>query len=218
MNPASLLLGLFDWRGTLARTPYRRNVAILVLVDLICRRLDLLSDDALIAWTAVLWAISLSFFAKRYHDMGRSAAWIVWANLISAALALVAFQFFPNALDFIPVPDWLHLGGQSQWVIGRLVLPALVGAAVGSLAQSLWLAWGASYVGSNPYVAPAAPQRSRGLQDDTSEGDAAAEAIIERHLLAHRSEHAADAPAPAPGPTRARPAPSPGGQRVFGKR
>jgi multidrug transporter EmrE-like cation transporter len=218
MNPASLLLGLFDWRGTLARAPYRRNVAILVLVDLICRRLDLFSDDALIVWTAVLWAISLAFFAKRYHDMGRSAAWIVWANLISAAVALVAFQFFPNALNFISLPGWLHLGGQADWIIGRLVLPALVGAAVGSLAQSLWLAWGASYVGPNPYAAPTGPQRSPALRQDASDGDAAAEAIIERHLAARQSEPAPAAPAPSPRPTQVRSAPSPGGQRVFGKR
>jgi hypothetical protein len=213
MNPANLLLGLFDWRGTLARAAYRRNVAILVLVDQILRRLDLLSDSALIVWTALLWAIGLSFIARRYHDMGQSAAWIVWANLVAAALALAVFQFFPNALDFVPLPDWLHLGGQAQWIFGRLVLPALVGAAVGSLAQSLWLAWGASYAGANPYAAPAGPRRSLGPREDVSEGDAAAEAIIERHLAASRSERAAETPS-----TQVTPAPGPGGQRVFGRR
>jgi hypothetical protein len=218
MNPARLLLGLFDWRGTLARAPYRRNVAILVLVDLICRRLGLLSDDALIIWTAVLWAISLAFFAKRYHDMGRSAAWIVWANLISAVVALVAFQVFPDALAFIPLPDWLHPGGQAEWIIGRWVLPALVGVAVGSLAQSLWLAWGGSYPGPNPYATPTAPRREPSLREDASDADAAAQAIIDRHLATRRGERAADAPAPSSGPTQVRPAPSPGGQRVFGKR
>jgi multidrug transporter EmrE-like cation transporter len=212
MNPASLIVGLFDWRGTLARAAYRRNVAILVLVDLICRRLDLFSDDALIAWTAVIWAISLSFFARRYHDMGRSAAWIVWANLISAALALVAFQFFPNALDFVPLPDWLHLGGQAQWIFGRLVLPALVGAAVGSLAQSLLLAWGPSYVGPNPY-AGLAPARTSARRDEGIAEEAAAQQIIERHLAARKDEPA-EALAPSPAPRQGMPPP----RRVFGRR
>jgi hypothetical protein len=219
MNPATLILALFDWRGTLARGAYRRNAAILVFVDLILRRLDLLGASALIAWTALMWAVGLSFIARRYHDMGRSAAWIVWANLIAAALALIVFQFYPDALNAIPLPDWLRPGGQAEWVIGRLVLPAVVGAAVGSLAQSLWLAWGPSYVGANPY-ARHVPARASASRDESIADEAAAQQIIDRHLAARKSEPAAEASAPTPAPRQkiAPPRRDPQIQRVFGRR
>jgi hypothetical protein len=218
MTPATLILALFDWRGTLARGAYRRNATILVLVDLILRRLDLLSGGALIAWTVLMWAVGFSLIARRYHDMGLSAAWIVWANLIAAALALIVFQFFPDALNAVPLPEWLRPGGQAGWVIGRLVLPAAVGAAVGSLAQSLWLAWGPSYVGPNPY-AGLAPPRASGRRDEGIAEEGAAQEIIERHLAARKSEPA-ETPAPPPAPKQSMAAPrrDPQVQRVFGRR
>ncbi len=46
MNPATILLGLFDWRGVLTKAAHRRNLSILVLVDLLIGRLDILSGPA----------------------------------------------------------------------------------------------------------------------------------------------------------------------------
>ena len=218
MNPARLLIVLFDWRGTLSRSAYRRNFAILVLLDLILKRLELVSGPALIVWTALIWAVGFSFIARRYHDMGRSAAWIVWGNLIAAVLALIAFQFAPDAFKAVPLPNWLRPGGQAQWVIERIVVPLVVGGAVGSLAQSLWLAWGPSYVGPNPYVGlvPARPSRPR---DEPIAEEAAAQEVIDRHLAARRSQPAAESPASSPALRQKVPTPPDRRERrVFGRR
>ena len=132
MNPATILLYPFDCRGVLGRAAYRRNLSVLVLVGALITRLDLLPGDAAWGWTILATAIGLSFDARRYHDMGRSAAWIVWANLIGAALAVVAFQFIPNALDYIPLPSDWRVDDAGQAVFGRFVLPAIVGVVIGN--------------------------------------------------------------------------------------
>jgi uncharacterized membrane protein YhaH (DUF805 family) len=215
MKPAALLIGLFDWRGTLAPRAYRRNLVILVLVDLIARGLGLLQDEALIAWTAGVGAVSLSLGARRYHDMGRSTAWLVWVNLISAGLALVAFQFVPNALNDIPLPDSLGLDAQAQWVVGRLVVPSIVGAVIGNLLQSVWLMRAPSLVGPNPYAAPRAISPLPGRRDDEPADEASAQAIIDRHLAARLSKPVA---APSAMLLRNAPPPNPAGPRAFGRR
>jgi len=219
MNPARLLIVLFDWRGTLSRSAYRRNFAILVLLDLILKRLELVSGPALIVWTALVWAVGFSFIARRYHDMGRSAAWIVWGNLIAAVLALIAFQFAPDAFKAVPLPNWLRPGGQAQWVMERIVLPLVVGGAVGSLTQSLWLAWGPSYVGANPYFGLVPAKRAPRQRDEAIADDAAAQEVIDRHLAARRSQPAAESPASPPALRQmAATPPDRRERRVFGRR
>jgi hypothetical protein len=140
MTPATIILGLFDWRGVMSRAAYRRNLSILVVLNLLIRRLDLLSGAAAFGWMALVTAIGLSLDARRYHDMGRSAAWIVWVNFIAAALAVAIFQLVPNVLGAIPLPEGWRVDAAGEAIIGRLIIPALVGAIGGNLVQSVWLA------------------------------------------------------------------------------
>ncbi len=181
MNPAAILLYPFDWRGVLSRAAYRRNLSILVLVGVLVDRLDLLPGAASCGWTILAAAIGLSFDALRYHDMGRSAAWIVWANAIAAALAIAAFQFIPNILDLIPLPEDWRPDAAGEAVLGRFALPALVGAIVGNVAQSLWLATAPSFAGDNPY-AHAAAQRATDEDRGEAPDEAALQAMIDRHI------------------------------------
>jgi hypothetical protein len=189
MNPAAILIYPFDWRGLMSRAAYRRNLSILVLVGLLIDRLDLLPGAASYGWTVLAAAIGLSFDARRYHDMGRSAAWIVWANLIAAALAVVIFQFIPNVLDSIPLPEGWLPDAAGEAVLGRFALPALVGVVVGNVVQSLWLATAPSFAGDNPYVRQATA--SRAVSDEgRAEGldEAALQAMIDRHVAKREVE------------------------------
>ncbi|HLW91627.1 MAG TPA: hypothetical protein VKS78_10035 [Roseiarcus sp.] len=216
MNPALLIIGFFDWRGALARGVYRRNMSILVLVSAIVRWLDLLHGGAFLAWTAAVWMMALSLNARRYHDMGRSAAWIVWANVIAAAVTIVAFQFAPNLLTYVPLPVFSGLDSGSQAVLGRFVLPAIVGAFIGNFMQAIWLAYAPSFAGPNPYAAQTpAPAKPGAKRDDDTFDEAAAQAIIDRHLAARQTNSATVAAAAVSAPLAA---PGVNAPRAFGKR
>jgi len=215
MNLTAILLYPFDWRGVLSRAAYRRNISVLVLTGALIKRLGLLPDAYSLAWTALAFAIGLSFDARRYHDIGRSAAWIVWANLIAAALAIAAFQFVPNALNYIPLPrDWLP-DAAGQAVLGRFALPAVVGVLIGNVAQSLFLVSARSLTGDNPYaLRTAAPRREIEDRDDRPD-EAALQAMIDRHMASRQVEPRQASPSPLSGP--------PGGglqstPRAFGRR
>jgi hypothetical protein len=191
MSLATIVLGLFDWRGVMSRAAYRRNISILVLVNLLIRRLDLLSGAAAFGWMALVTAIGLSLDARRYHDMGRSAAWIVWANLIAAAFAVAIFQFAPNILDAIPLPEDWRVDAAGAAIFGRLVIPALVGVIGGNIIQSVWLASAPSAAPANPYAAQEpASQRAARSEDGEALDEAALQAIIDRHVALRQNEAA----------------------------
>lgn len=194
----NLLLYFFDWRGVLSRADYRRNISILFLVGALIRQLGLLPDAYSFAWTAIAVAIGLSFDARRYHDIGRSAAWIVWANLIAAASAVVVFQFIPNALDYVPLPEDWRPDAAGQAVLGRFALPAVVGVLIGNVAQSLFLASARSLPGDNPYARQTAVRRLDDVEDRDRPDEAALQAIIERHVAQREVEPRQVLPAPTP--------------------
>jgi hypothetical protein len=196
MNPIAILLYPFDWRGVLSRADYRRNFSILVLTGALIKRLGLLPEAYPFVWTAIALAIGLSFDARRYHVIGRSAAWIVWANLIAAALAIVVFQFVPNAFDYIPLPEGWRPDAAGQAVLGRLALPALVGVLIGNVAQSLFLASAPSVTGDNPFARPAAARRREIEDRDDKPDEAALQAMIDRHMASRQVEPGQAASAP----------------------
>lgn len=196
MNPTAILLYPFDWRGVLSRAAYRRNLSILVLAGALIKRLGVLPDAYPFAWTMIAVVIGLSFDARRYHDIGRSAAWIVWANLIAAVLAIVVFQFIPNALDYVPLPEDWRPDAAGQAVLGRFALPAVVGVLIGNVAQSLFLATAPSLAGDNPYARQAAVTRYE-VRDDRPD-EAALQAMIERHKAVQKDEPRQASPAPIP--------------------
>jgi uncharacterized membrane protein YhaH (DUF805 family) len=216
MNPLTILIYPFDWRGVLNRAAYRRNLSILVLVDLIIGRLDLLSESASYGWTALITIIGLSFNARRYHDMGRSAAWIVWANLVFAAVAVAIFQFIPNILDSIPLPEGWRVDAAGEAVFWRFVLPAVVGAICGNIVQSLWLMVAPSAEAPNPY-ATATLDRRAGQDGGNGLDEAALQGLIDRHLAMSQGGQGARAASDA-GP-QVRPAASVNERpRQFGRR
>jgi uncharacterized membrane protein YhaH (DUF805 family) len=197
MNPAAILIYLFDWRGVMSRAAYRRNLSILILVDLLIGKLGVLSEPASYIWWVVATVMGLSFDARRYHDMGRSAAWIVWANIISAIIAIAIFQFIPNVLDYIPLPEDWRVDAAGEAVFWRFVIPSIVGVALGNVVQSLWLMTAGSATGPNSYTSTAT--RGRGA-DAAADGpdEAALQAIIDRHMAARQGQSAKPATLGAP--------------------
>ena len=216
MNPTAILLYPFDWRGVLSRAAYRRNISVLVLAGALIKRLGVLPDAYHFAWTMVAVVIGLSFDARRYHDIGRSAAWIVWANVIAAVLAIVVFQFIPNALDYVPLPEDWRPDAAGQAVLGRFALPAVVGVLIGNVAQSLFLASAPSLAGANPYVRQTAVQRRDVEERDERPDEAALQAMIERHKALQNEEPRRASPAPIP--RMSAPAGLPREPRTFGRR
>ncbi len=108
MNLTAILTYPFDWRGVLSRGDYRRNISILFLAGALITQASVSSLKLIPGqgFRAISVAVGLSFDARGAITISRrSAAWIIWANLIAAALAIVVFEFIPNALDYVPLPE-----------------------------------------------------------------------------------------------------------------
>ena len=147
--PVTYLWFLFDWRGRIDRRSYRLALLVLVLVH----KLFGVIPDRLPALALGLLAgklvISTALDAKRLHDTGASAIWILLTDLLAAAGVLALEQsgsvsdgllssIFEQVLMLdgaaLPVPAWL-----------------LSGFVLGSVLRGPWLAWAASSPGANGY-------------------------------------------------------------------
>jgi uncharacterized membrane protein YhaH (DUF805 family) len=211
MNPLALVLYLFDWRGVLGRGAYRRNLAILYLSNALLIRLDLFAGESLIVWGAVVLAIGLSFDARRFHDMGFSAAWIVWIYLIGGGFICASIVLMPDLGDYVPRPTDPELRRIVDSLPWRIFIPIVVGAFLISVVRRIWLVTGPSLTVQNPY----ARQQARFWKAEEAEGpdEAAIQTMIDRRLEERRRE--APAPAPMPQPASASP---PAARRQFGRR
>ncbi|MFV0280732.1 MAG: DUF805 domain-containing protein [Rhodoblastus sp.] len=103
---------LFDWRGRIARGPYR--LAVLVLALLVAA-LELAPDELhrlLVGVLILQLIVQAALDAKRLHDIGFSARWVVMSGLgcIAGAAVLATLS-----------PDMLALLGQH---VGEILGPA----------------------------------------------------------------------------------------------
>ena len=135
---------LFDVRGRLSRDAYRTALLGLLLLD---RVRDLLVGDAGSARTAALllacnFLVSIALDAKRLHDTGRSALWILWIDL--AAIAAVAVAMSQYTID----PALLRMalgpmGGQAA-LASSLGTTLAFGLALGAVIRATWLSFAGS--------------------------------------------------------------------------
>jgi uncharacterized membrane protein YhaH (DUF805 family) len=97
--------------------------------------------------------VHLALEAKRWHDMGRSALWILWTSL--------GFTFWAGFTLIVMVP-WsslahigkgaaiaLMIGSLGHWFLAGVVLPLLI--------KMGWLAFGPGTAGFNDYDFPDRP-------------------------------------------------------------
>ena len=208
--PTTYLWFLFDWRGRIDRTTYR--VALLALV-LIHKLFDVVPDHMpamALFFLALKFVINMALDAKRLHDTGASAIWIVGSDLIGMAGVFALMQSgVVNPKLLAAAYDQLLMLGDSgvslpPWLLG--------GVAVGTVLRSPWLAYAPSSKGANAFDFN---PRAGLLQTHDVEPDIDAEAIIAR-ALAERNA-ASRTPVPRPQVVMPRPA-GPGSTRTFGKR
>ena len=186
---------LFDVRGRLSRDAYRTALLGLLLVD---RARDLVVGDGGSARTAALllafsFVVSIALDAKRLHDTGRSALWILWIDL--AAIAAVAGVMSQYTID----PALLRMalgpmGGQTA-LASSLGTTLAFGLALGAGMRATWLSFaGSSEDGERYERAPVARAEIKTPALDLASADAliakalemrAAEAGKARQTVSH---------------------------------
>jgi uncharacterized membrane protein YhaH (DUF805 family) len=211
MNLIAPILYLFDWRGVLARGAYRRNLAVLYLTNALLIKLHLLHGGPLIVWAFAALAIGLSFDARRFHDMGFSAAWIVWIYLIGGGFICAAILILPDLGDHLPRPTDPGLRRIVDGLPWRVFIPIVVGGFLISVVRRIWLVTGPSLTTQNPYANPSVQLWK--AEEAAGPDEAAIQAMIEKRLAERRQEALAVAPAPLPTT-----AAGPVGRRQFGRR
>lgn len=99
--PAQFLWFLFDWRGRIARGPYR--IAILVLA-LFVASLELAPQSLhglLVGALGLQLVVQAALDAKRLHDIGFSAVWIAITSLGCIAGAAILAAQSPEVLAML---------------------------------------------------------------------------------------------------------------------
>jgi uncharacterized membrane protein YhaH (DUF805 family) len=147
---ASLLWLLFDWRGCIGRVTYRVGLLVTVLVNEAVAYATDAPQTTRLALTALSFAIVLSLEAKRFHDIGRSAAWIVWVNLAALPIGLLIRATVPDIFDLLEVDETLPAISllPQVWPVQGAVL----GLALGSFVKGSWLSFARSTSGENAYA------------------------------------------------------------------
>lgn len=204
----SLLWLLFDWRGRISRSTYRAGLLMTVLLNEAVTYGTDAPQTTRFVLTALSVVIVLALEAKRFHDIGRSAAWILWVNLATLPIGLLIRAAVPDIFDLVDVTETLpviRLLPEVWFVQG-----ALLGLALGSSVKGLWLSFAPSTKDESAYAPVArenAPRANHGLSD------ALDRAIAERGSGPLPQPAAAVADRPSPGAPASH-AP----QRSFGKR
>lgn len=153
----SLLWLLFDWRGRIGRRTYRAGLLVTVLLNQTVAYATDASQTTRLALTGLSFTIVLALEAKRFHDIGLSAAWIFWVNLATVPLGLIAQAAMPDVLDLIASTHALPLNALLPDI--RFLPGAVLGLALGSTVKGVWLSFAPSSVGGNGDGPPEAADR-----------------------------------------------------------
>jgi uncharacterized membrane protein YhaH (DUF805 family) len=92
---------LFDWRGRISRGAYRTGLLLTVLLNEAVAYATDAPQTTRLTLTGLSFVIVLALEAKRFHDIGLSAAWIFWVNLATVPLGLLVQTAMPNVFALI---------------------------------------------------------------------------------------------------------------------
>ncbi|MCC0003176.1 MAG: DUF805 domain-containing protein [Methylobacteriaceae bacterium] len=184
--PRHFLWFLFDWRGRVARGPYR--IAVLVLA-LFVTALELAPEGLhrlLVGVLILQLVVQAALDAKRLHDIGFSAMWVAISSLGCIAGAAALASQAPEALELIGQHVHEILGPAADK--GGPLAIALAGLEAAALLRTSLLWIPKSNAGGDAYdFAPGL----RGATIDESASKLDADALIAR-ALAEESARAAD--------------------------
>jgi uncharacterized membrane protein YhaH (DUF805 family) len=172
----SLLWLLFDWRGRVGRRTYRAGLLVTVLLNQTVAYATDASQTTRLALTGLSFTIVLALEAKRFHDIGLSAAWIFWVNLATVPLGLIAQAAMPDVLGLLASTHALPLNALLPDI--RFLPGAVLGLALGSTVKGVWLSFAPSRADENAY-APA--EAADGAAPDAALADALDRVIAERN-------------------------------------
>jgi uncharacterized membrane protein YhaH (DUF805 family) len=207
---ASLLWLLFDWRGRISRSTYRAGLLVTVLLNETVAYATDASQTTRLALTGLSFAIVLALEAKRFHDIGLSAAWILWVNLATVPIGLLVKAAAPDVFDIIASNHALPLNELLPDI--RFLPGAVLGLALGSTLKGVWLSFAASSTDENAYT--------RASREDKVAPDAALADALDR-VIAERKTTSTPQPPAHPPMSKIHPPgtlSSRAPQRSFGKR
>lgn len=156
----------FDWRGRIGRLSffagYFGSAIIAVALERAARPWPIL---VFLVFSAGL-LVNLSLEAKRWHDMGRSALWILWTSLG------IGFWFGFTMIAMVPWSSLAHpVRGAANGAAGASIIASLgywllAGVVLPLLLKMGWLAFGRGAAGFNEYDFPERPSLFGGAADE----------------------------------------------------
>jgi uncharacterized membrane protein YhaH (DUF805 family) len=174
----SLLWLLFDWRSRISRGTYRAGLLVTVLLNETVAYATDASPTTRLALTGLGFTIVLALEAKRFHDIGLSAAWIFWVNLATVPLGLIAQAAMPDILNLMASNNVLPLNDLLPDI--RFLPGAVLGLALGSAVKGVWLSFAPSGAGENAYGHAEAEDK---VAPDATLADALDRVIAERKTV-----------------------------------
>lgn len=96
--PAAFLWFLFDWRGRISRSAYRRAALILALFVGALQLAPESLQPILTGVIALQIVVQAALDAKRLHDIGMSAGWVPMTSLVAIGGAAALGLAYPQAM------------------------------------------------------------------------------------------------------------------------
>jgi uncharacterized membrane protein YhaH (DUF805 family) len=210
---ATFLWFLFDWRGRLKAGSYR--IALLVLAGTVAALhvVPFRNPNFLLGIAATQLLIQASLDAKRLHDIGRSATWILLTSAAGVAGFAKLYTSMPDLMPALMERMAEQIGPQANSPVAFIAFAGLTMAA--ALRSPLLSVVGSRESGAAYDHDPLARVKAKG-DGETSKLDA--DALIAKALEEHRLKDAAAAMRQ----TAERSAPSGAGaigaRKAFGRR
>jgi len=181
-NDFSIAWMFFSWSGRLGRLRYFIGILLVAVLSAVTSETMSKSAFSLITSLLLLY-VGLALEAKRLHDIGLGALWIVWLNLLFFAWGI------GTAVFLIPWSGVHHIAAETFmksaifWLIVGCVLPVAGKAA--------WLIFFPGSEGANPF-GPAAPESEptptrRMVRSIAPMAPASAAPLIQRSAVRGRS-------------------------------
>jgi uncharacterized membrane protein YhaH (DUF805 family) len=186
--PATFFWFLFDWRGRIGRSPYR--IAWLV-VALFAAALDYLPTGMgafLLGFAALQLIVAAALDAKRLHDIGLSALWLVATSVAGVAVAAFLVDSSPALAHALSEKLAGPIGARAA--ASPLVCIVVAGLGLGAAVRSPFLWTLGSRAGGAAYEHdPRARAEEAGAVDGAT--IAGADAAIAQALIDRRLQQAA---------------------------
>jgi uncharacterized membrane protein YhaH (DUF805 family) len=140
-NEFSVFWILFGWDGRLGRLKY--FVAFLAVTILSFLASKTLPKGALSLVTLLVLYVGLTLEAKRLHDIGLSALWIIWLNFLVLlwGVGTAVFLIPWHGMHQLPRGDFMK-----SWFLWMLV-----GCVLPLLGKAAWLIFYPGSEGTNPF-------------------------------------------------------------------